>query len=55
MKKGKITLECSCGNSKAWLIMADVVPSAKVFIQYKYWLQCYECGAKKTLAIRDRA
>ncbi len=54
MKKGTVTLECSCGNSKAWLVMANMIPSKKIYTRYKYWLQCDECGAKKTLTIRDR-
>ncbi len=57
MKKGTVTLECSCGNSKAWSVIGEMVAieSGRFKTKYKYSMECGECGARKVLSIREKA
>jgi hypothetical protein len=49
MKRGKLTLECSCGNQKNWKIMSQMKPTTRELLVYSYSIDCIDCGASRIL------
>ena len=57
MSKNTITMKCSCGNNKAWLIVAKggYNDFEKTFKQTQYFIACGKCESEIELGGIGRA